>query len=140
MQVLSENVNTMLQVSEDSVSVSDPEAAPKVWHGLTVLHEQTLHMKVGLGRHAHTSRRSDTVNFCMLSLTCARYAGSHRLLFTAECSLLASMKDIPSLIRNRRLSLLLGAEPWMIHTVVGGSGWSTKTWDEWTTGDLKPEP
>ena len=49
MQALSENVNTMLQVSEDSISVSDPEAVPKVWHGLTVLHEQTLHMKVRLG-------------------------------------------------------------------------------------------
>lgn len=66
MQALSENVNTMLQISEDSIRVSDTEAVPKVWHGLTVLHEQTLHIKVGLGRHEHTSRRSGTLIFCML--------------------------------------------------------------------------
>jgi len=97
MQALSENVNTMLQVSEDSISVSDPEAVPKVWHGLTVLHEQMLHIKVGLGRHAHASGRCGTLKFCMLSLPCARYMDSDtwaHLPSTANYYLLASMNGI----------------------------------------------
>ena len=48
MQALSESANAMLQVSNDGVSVADVEAVPKVWHGLTVLHEQSSHIKVGL--------------------------------------------------------------------------------------------
>ena len=97
MQALSENVNTMLQVSEDSISVSDPEAVPEVWLGLTVLHEQTLHIKVGLGRHAHASGRCGSLNFCMLLLPCARYMDSDtwaHLLDTAKYYLLASMNGI----------------------------------------------
>ena len=46
MQALTEKVNSMIQVSQDSISVSDPAAAPKVWMGLTVLHQRTAHVKV----------------------------------------------------------------------------------------------
>ena len=45
MQALTEKVNSMIQVSQDSISVSDPAAAPKVWMGLTVLHQRTPHVK-----------------------------------------------------------------------------------------------
>ena len=46
MQALTEKVNSLIQVSQDSISVSDPAAAPKVWMGLTVLHQRTPHVKV----------------------------------------------------------------------------------------------
>ena len=46
MQALTEKVTSLIQVSQDSISVSDPAAAPKVWLGLTVLHERTPHVKV----------------------------------------------------------------------------------------------
>ena len=46
MQALTEKVNSMIQVSHDSISVSDSAAAPKVWMGLTVLHQRTPHVKV----------------------------------------------------------------------------------------------
>ena len=46
MQALTEKVNSIIQVSQDSISVSDPAAAPKMWIGLTVLHQQTPHVKV----------------------------------------------------------------------------------------------
>ena len=46
MQALTESVASLIQVGQDSISVSDPTAAPKVWMGLTVLHERTTHVKV----------------------------------------------------------------------------------------------
>ena len=46
MQALTETVTSMVQVGQDSISVADPAAVPKVWMGLTVLHERTPHVKV----------------------------------------------------------------------------------------------
>ena len=46
-QALSESANAMLQFSQDSIIVADIKSVPKVWHGLTILHQQTSHMKVG---------------------------------------------------------------------------------------------
>ena len=46
MQALTEKVTSLIQVSQDSISVSDSAAAPKVWMGLTVLHQRTPHVKV----------------------------------------------------------------------------------------------
>ena len=51
MQALSASANAMLQVSQDGVTVADVEAVPKVWHGLTILHEQSTHIKVGFNYH-----------------------------------------------------------------------------------------
>ena len=48
MQALSESVNAILRVSQDGITVADVEAVPKMWHGLTILHQQTGPMKVGL--------------------------------------------------------------------------------------------
>ncbi len=48
MQALSESANSMLQVSQDGIIAAEVEAVPKVWHGLTVLHEQSSHIKVDL--------------------------------------------------------------------------------------------
>ncbi len=46
MQALTEKVTSLIQVSQDSISVLDPAAAPRVWMGLTILHQRTPHVKV----------------------------------------------------------------------------------------------
>jgi hypothetical protein len=46
MQALSEALNVLLQVGPEGISITDPAALPKVWHGLSVLHKQAPHIKV----------------------------------------------------------------------------------------------
>lgn len=46
LQALSESVDTIVQVSQDGISVSGAAGAAKVWSGLATLHEQTPHLKV----------------------------------------------------------------------------------------------
>ena len=58
LQALSESANAMLQVTQDGITVADVETVPKVWHGLTILHEQSSHVKVGLTCHMTARCRS----------------------------------------------------------------------------------